>query len=378
VPQAEFLRDLVLGMRCGVLCIDRRGRLMMVNELAAQILALRGIPPVGTPLEELVPEHPQLVRVLRESFSMSSLPTRAEVDLARPSGGSRTVGFTLSLIRGAERDPYGVAMFFKDLTQVEQRQEQDRLKDRLAALGHMAANLAHEMRNPLASIKVCCSLLRRRVGRGDRELCELLDRIGVEAGRLNRTISSSLEFVRPLTPALAPARLNPILEQAIRVALRRTGARGIRVVRRLDPSLPPFLMDRAQLRQVFENLMLNAVEAMGEAGTLTVESCQVPAPAVASIPYEPERGSEDPWQSFEAYAEVRVGDTGPGIREDLRDKLFYPFFTTKPDGSGMGLSIANKIVTSHRGLLDVDSWPEGGAVFLVRLPLIRRAEEARR
>lgn len=372
---AGFYRGLIDGMRCGILTIDRRGRVVMMNEHARAILELESLPSSGASVEEALAGHPQLAQILRESFGMSSLPNRAEIDLRSRSEKGKTIGFTLSLVPGRDGTPVGAAIFFKDLTHVEHKEEQERLRDRLAALGQMAANLAHEIRNPLASIEVSCSLLKRRVA-GDAATRDLLDKIIAEVRRLNRTITSSLEFVRPLSPTLAPASLATVLDEALVTASGRRGRPGIEIVRRYDPSLPPFLMDRTQLRQVFENLFLNAMEAMGERGTLTIESGSIAAPASTSTPYRPAGSREtDPFHGFARYCVVHVTDTGTGIEEEQLDKLFYPFFTTKKQGSGVGLSMARKIVDSHRGLIDVQSAPGRGTTFTVRLPLVASTPE---
>ncbi len=368
----RFLRDLVDGMRCGVLSVDRGGRLVMLNELGSEILELEHAPAPGTPIEQALRRHPRLIQVLRESFTMSNLPNRAEIDLRYGPHRDKRIGFTLSLIADDAGRIYGAAVFFKDLTQVEHKEEQDRLKDRLAALGRMAANLAHEMRNPLASIKVSCSLLKRRLGESG-ETAELIDKIMSEVVRLNRTITSSLDFVRPLPTSLELAQVQPVILEALEVARGRCGRAGVRFDTQLDPSVPAFLMDRGQIRQVFENLFLNAMQAMGDSGTLTVQLAVVAAPGAASIPYRPDEEDTDSWPAFDSYVQVRVVDTGPGIDEKLRDRLFYPFFTTKKGGSGVGLSLSKKIVNNHRGLLDVDSRPGAGAAFTVRLPLVTTA-----
>jgi signal transduction histidine kinase len=134
-------------------------------------------------------------------------------------------------------------------------------------------------------------------------------------------------------------------------------------------------MTRGQLRQVFENLFLNAMEAIGEEGVLTVATSVTPAPASAFTPYRPAGVPPKPWHSFERYVEITVEDTGPGIAEELLDKLFYPFFTTKKQGSGVGLAMARKIIDAHRGLIDVQSPAGRGAVFTVRLPLVEDSQE---
>lgn len=372
-----FYREIVGGMRCGILSVDRRGRLVIANDLALSILELPRQPQPGEPVDEALSEHPQLAQVLVESFGMSSLPNRAEIGLRTASGKEKTIGFTMSFVGGVGSGADGAAMFFKDLTHVEHREEQERLKDRLAALGQMSANLAHEIRNPLAGIEVSCSLLKRRLP-ADGSSREILDKIVGEVRRLNRTITSSLEFVRPLSLSLAPGAIEPLLEEALQVAEGRRGRAGIRIERRYLGGLPRFLMDRGQLRQVFENLFLNAMEAIAEEGTLTIETSTAEAPEAAHTPYRPP-GSRvvDPFAKFDHYVTVRVSDTGCGISDEHKDKLFYPFFTTKKQGSGVGLSMARKIVDSHRGLIDVLSVPGGGATFTVRIPLVATAPEDR-
>jgi len=364
----DFYRRLIEGMRCGILVIERTGEVVTINDHARTILELRELPAAGASVEEALVDHPQLAQILRESFSMSLLPNRAEIDLKCRSENGKTIGFTLSLVPGDDGAPIGAALFFKDLTHVEHKEEQERLKDRLAALGQMAANLAHEIRNPLASIEVSCSLLKRKVPEATNER-ELLEKIIAEVRRLNRTITSSLEFVRPLSPSLAPTRLADVLDDALAVAVGRRGKPGIRVQRTARGEVGTFAMDAGQVRQVFENLFLNAMEAMGESGTLRVEVSTVPAPAASMTPYRP-GGASDGAAKFDAYAVVRVADSGPGIQPEHLEKLFYPFFTTKPNGSGVGLPMAKKIVDSHRGVIDVSTEPGAGTVFTVRLPMV--------
>jgi len=376
VDRHRFLRGLIDGMRCGILAIDRQGRLALLNDLGQEILGVRAAPLPGAPLHEVLPEHPQLVQLLVESYSMNSLPNRAELELNPGSTLGKTIGFTLSMIPGAGDEPIGAAIFFKDLTPIEQREEQERLRDRLAELGQMTASMAHEIRNPLASIEVTCSLVRRRMN-GDRAGHALLDKVDAEVRRLDRTITSSLEFVRPLSLDLGLAELGEVLEEAIRVARERHPEAPVEIESRLEP-MPAFLMDRAQIRQVFENLVLNAIEAIHGSGKVEVEAGVVPAPRHFSVPYQPEeRGGGDPWQSFDRLAVVRVADNGRGIGRDERDKIFYPFFTTKKKGSGVGLSMVKKIVSSHHGLIDVDRSPSGGAQFTVRLPMVQDRPEVR-
>jgi len=291
---------------------------------------------------------------------MPQLPSREELRLGNDENPGKTIGYTLSHVSHDGDAPAGIAMFFRDLTLIEEKEEHARLKDRLAALGQMAASLAHEIRNPLASIKVTCSLLRRRLAdEGNRTL---LDKITAEVNRLNGTITSSLEFVRPVSLNLAPSALGQILNSAIEVATDRYESTPVEIRTDFAESLPAIEIDREQVRQVFENLVLNAVEAAGDHGVVEIETR-----VVESRPGSGQDGcSLTPPQRL---VEIRIADNGPGVADENSDKVFYPFFTTKEQGSGIGLSTAKKIVDCHRGQIDVKNGENGGAVFTVRLPI---------
>ncbi len=360
-PDTTFLRGLLSGIRCGVVAVDRQGLLVLINRHGCEILGFELSPPTGTPIESALADHPNLVRVLGDAFTLATLPNRAELDLGPRRREGTRIGFTVSHVKGDDGECAGAAIFFKDLTRIERSEEQKRLKDRLAALGAMAARLAHEVRNPLASIEVTCGLLRRRLA-GDEAGLELANRITDEVRRLNATVTSSLEFVKPLASNFRPGELLPLLEQSILVAEGRHAApsASIRMVRTCE--LPTFRMDPDQLRQVFENLLINAVEAAGESGTVEVDIGRVPAPAGAS--------DQDPWGEFDELVVVRIDDDGPGIPDEVKERIFHPFFTTKRQGSGIGLSTVKKVVDSHSGLIDVDRSPLGGARFTVRIPMI--------
>ena len=373
--ERAFLDGLVHGMRCGVLAIDANRRLVLLNEIARHVLDLPERPVIGASIEEALAAHPPIIQLLVESPGMASPPNRAEIELRPGTKDARTIGFTVSLVRGPSGERLGAAMFFKDLTQIEHTEEQERLRDRLAALGEMTANLAHEIRNPLASIGVSCALLRRQLEHGatpgETRSLDLLTKIVAEVRRLDRTVNSSLEFVRPMGLDLADASLPAVLDAAIAVATGRCAGSDARVVRRYAADLPPFRMDAERLRQVFENLVLNALEAIGTRGAVVVEAEVRHAPRPTSVPYgDRGTGRGDPWGSFDRFAVVRVSDSGPGIADADKGRVFFPFYTTKKQGSGVGLAMAKKIISSHRGLIDVDDAPEGGARFTVRLPMV--------
>src|SRR5258705_8944933 len=168
-PGDLFYRQLFASLRCGCISIDREGRITSINALARKILELKD-PDLGMSCSEALKDHPKLASIFMESFRMKNQPNRAEMDLRLRDGRKRTIGFSMPLIRDDAGQVLGAALLFRDLTQIEHRQEQEQLKERLAALGQMAAGMAHEIRNPLGGIEVTASLLRRRLATRPEEL----------------------------------------------------------------------------------------------------------------------------------------------------------------------------------------------------------------
>lgn len=348
----RLFHDLIGGLRCGVMAIDTAGRVLLVNEVARRVLELDRAPRAGASIEDGLAVHPQLVQVLRESLGMTNPPNRAELELQLPGRPPKTIGFTVSRIAGPGEPARGAAVFFKDLTRIERQAERERLRDRLAALGEMAARMAHEIRNPLASIEVTCGLLRRRLA-DDGAALELLDKVVAEVRRVNGTVRSSLEYVRPLHLRLEPGSLTGLLDEALGLVREAYPVPGLVLEPRYARDLPELPMDREHLRRVFVNLLTNAAQAVSLRGTVVV-SAELSESAIEG--------------EGEQVAVVRVADSGPGIRDEAMERLFHPFFTTKTGGSGVGLAIAKKVVDGHGGLIDAENAPGGGAVFTVRLP----------
>ena len=341
---------MVTNMRNGVLAIDREGRVVMINEEACRILEIAPDgQDSGRHFSDLFRHHHDVVRILAGAFEMSTLPNRAELRL-KPSG--KVIGYTLSLVRDERQRAHGAALFFKDLTLVEQAEERERLRDRLAALGEMAATIAHEVKNPLASIEVMAGLVRRQVG--DRQdLRGLLADIISEAKMANAIVVEVLEFVRPIRLQMDRTSLLSVVEDAIPLAERKIPRGGARIDVSVPEDLPAIQGDHHQLCQVVTNLLINALEALGGEGVVYISAGLKPA--------------EQEDQPVEV--ELVIADNGPGIPDDVTDRVFNPFFTTKPQGSGLGLAIVRKIVDAHDGRIDVVTVVGQGTAFTVTLPV---------
>jgi two-component system sensor histidine kinase AtoS len=354
----EFFRHMVANMRNGVLAVDRAGALVLINDEACRIFRLPSdLDYLGRPYADVFRNYPEIVRVLSGAFELAALPNRAELRL-KPA--DTVIGYTLSLIRNDHEHIAGAALFFKDLTHVEQIEERERLRDRLAALGEMAARMAHEIKNPLAGIEVMAGLLRRQVPDKPDALRHVTDIIN-EAKMANAIVQEMLDFVRPVRLQLDRASLADALHNAVTMADGKARRGDIAVDVQLPQQLPTIQGDAHQLTQVFANLLINAYEALNARGTVTVSARLVQ-------PGEDGALMSDGYQGVPTVI-IDVLDTGPGVSPELTDKIFNPFVTTKPQGSGLGLAIVRKIVDAHEGRIDVTSTPDRGTCFRVTLPV---------
>lgn len=367
----RFLGWLVDSMRSGLVAIDGTGGVTALNPGARQMLGVEG-PVLGRPSREVLRTQPTLARLLEGALDGRQRPSRAELVL-EPVGGlpGATIGFTLDTVRDAAGSVRGAALVFRDLTPFEREDEQDRLRDRLAALGQMAAGLAHELRNPLTGMEVLVGLLKRRLA-GQPEELALLAELTNEVRTLSRTVTESLEFVRPVRLQRDPVDPVELLEESLALARSRVPFAGA-IERDYDEQLPELLADAEQLRGVGTNLIVNALESMASCPRpdghrlrlgLRVQTIERETWEVSSREHEEQR---TPGVSRELV--ISVTDTGSGVDHELRERVFHPFFTTKDGGSGVGLAHAQKVVASHGGALEVDGQPGQGAIFRVRVPI---------
>jgi len=359
VSTDAFFRHIVSGMRNGVLAITRDCRVALINDEAYRIF---GIPEpatdaVGQPVSALLKDHPDVVRVLAGAFDLHHLPNRVEMRL-KPS--NKVIGYTLAFVRDDNGTVIGASMFFKDLTRVEQLEERERLRDRLAAVGEMAAVIAHEVKNPLAGIEVMAGLLRRKMPDAPDAQVVLSDIIN-EAKMANAIVQEVLDFVRPIRLQVEHTAVAEAVQGAIQLADTKARRGTVAVNVTLADGLPQIKADQHQLTQVFTNLLMNAYEAMGGKGHVTISA-------------EPVHLEDGGGEGRDAVL-VQITDDGPGIPQDVAEKVFDPFFTTKAQGSGLGLAIVRKIVDAHDGRIDLRTSPGQGTTIRVTLPVTGGNEE---
>jgi signal transduction histidine kinase len=221
------------------------------------------------------------------------------------------------------------------------------------SLGKLASGIAHELRNPLAGIKTTAQALSEEMGEEDSRK-EYLNRITKEIDRLNELLKTFFSFAKPQNLHLAHCHVKDIINEIIPFLLKEIADNGIRFVETYDPQLPKIRVDKNQMHQAFLNLFLNAIQAMPGGGELKIEA----HPALSSAP---EGGRQN-------FVKVRISDTGKGIPAHFIPKVFDPFFTTRPKGVGLGLSITYQIIKKHGGSISVESEWEKGTSFIIALP----------
>jgi signal transduction histidine kinase len=352
-----FYRDLVWNLRNGVIAVTRDGRIAVMNEVAYRNLGLTPrTTDIGEPFARVLKERPDVSRILAGAFELSHLPNRAELRL---KSTGKVIGYTLSQVRDRRGRITGATLFFKDLTRVEQLEERERLRDRLAALGEMAAAIAHEVKNPLAGIEVMAGILKRQLPESEDAQSILRDIIK-EAKMANAIVLEVLDFVRPIRLQVERLAIADAVRDAISIAESHVHRGEVQIEVDLPEDLAPIHGDPHQLRQLFTNLLTNAFEAMGGKGHVRIGAQQLPAEE------ETTAGADS---HNVPMVQVEILDNGPGVPAEVMDKIFSPFFTTKPQGSGLGLAIVRKIVDAHDGRIDVSARAEGGTRFRVTLPV---------
>jgi len=321
----------------GVISFDEEMRVTKVNHTAERILEVNGRIIIGKNHAEV------LSRPLANFLEEKTVIERGETVYVTPSGKRIWLGLTLSPLKDSEGSNIGQILVFTDLTHLKAIESQIELRNRLSSLGEISAGIAHELRNPMAVIAGYTKLLSRKV---DASLKPTSDAISKEIVVMNRIISDFLSFAKPVELDICDVDLKQLIEKCIAAAV--IDRSDIRL--KLDiGNLSSIRGDEVLLTQTFINLIQNAVDSMPQGGVLTIS---------ASSRTESPRGLVD----------ISISDTGHGISEDIKDKVFLPFFTTKEKGTGLGLAIVHKIVVSHGGSVTVEA-NEKGTEFKIRLPL---------
>lgn len=343
----DFLSRIIEGSAEGIITRDSEDRITSWNRAAESIYGWTAEEMIGRTVERLLPPGDvAAAEVRRSNAELRSGKTIRDFECTRlrKDGKTITVSITMAPMYDRAGSFAGTAGIVRDVSAMKELERQLLDRERLAAVGELAAVVAHEVRNPLAGIRGGCEILLEGYPDGDAR-----HDIGVEiinqVDRLSRTVHDLLLFARPKAMDPVPIDVHGIIDRLLHVLRDDPQNAGVTVERSYGPDVPPALIDGRQMEQVFLNLMLNAIQAMQHQGTLAVAT---------------RRAGQ--------HVQVAIRDTGPGIPQDKLEHIFKPFFTTRAQGTGLGLAIVKRIVDAHGGRIVVDSPPGGGAVFIVALP----------
>jgi PAS domain S-box-containing protein len=344
--------EVTRNMPAGLLVVNATGIISSANPAAEQALGIRGLG--FRRYSEALGEASELTRLVGECLAEGKIFRREQVEHSAPSGESRVLGVTISPIRKGNEKINGALCLLSDLTELAALQQQMQLKENLAALGELSAGIAHEFKNALATISGYAQMIRaEELG---EEASDHADRILEQTRNITHVVTEFLKYARPLDIANEPVSLEAVVDRVVSdvteakpdVRVRSEGVFG---------SVPG---DEGLLRQALLNLVRNAAEACAD----TAGGGQV------LLKGELVRAEVGGLQR------IVILDNGPGIEESSLGKLFRPFYTTKADGTGLGLAVVQKIIIQHGGQVEARNRPEGGAAFMVTLPLCGGAPEA--
>jgi signal transduction histidine kinase len=328
----NYLRTILERLPCGVFVLNEKGELALCNPMADEVLGRRK------------KGQTSLSEGMRNNFA--SAVGREEVEIPLATGSKKRILATSGApLTDASGQRIGTLHIIRDITEMKALQEKNKRIERLSAMGEMAVELAHEIRNPLGSIELFASLLVKELAGDPMRWAENI-RVGIRS--LNNIVSNMLHFANPISPAFSEVNLHEVVQESLKFTDPLMSQRQVRVEKHFDADDPIVLADRELLRQMMLNLILNAMNAMPEKGSLTIGTRNV-----------------QPKESVCRGLELRIQDTGIGIPAQNLKRIFDPFFTTNKKGTGLGLSVVHQIVERHSGSIRVSSKVNHGTTFTI-------------
>jgi len=346
----EYTRNVLESMPNGLITVDRSLSVATFNPTALEILGKGREEVEGKPIGELLPLENEVRKVLSDSESI----LEKEVRISNEGRGKTFLFLSVSPLKEPDsKVARGAVIILRDVTVIRDLEQKVMMNEKFAALGRLSAGVAHEIRNPLNSIKGFIQYFQKKLDL-DEEDYKYTDLMLTEVDRLNRVISKLLAYSKPREPRMSIRSLDEVVDHCLRVLEREFASASIRLERKYcGESVPLVLMDADQMTQVFLNILLNAIEATPPGGAISVVS-------------ETTGGSK---------VSLVVQDSGEGIPREHLDKIFDPFFSTKKKGTGLGLAIVKSIIEAHDGEIEVESEVHKGTKFIVSLNIYQSSAD---
>ena len=358
-----FNRNIIQNLDSGLLTIDLQGKINFFNRTAEKILDLNGEGSKGISIYGLFPRINELIEEVKKKGQDSpSDYQRYETLFINHEGKKVHLGFSISPLPNPDGSLIGHTLIFQDITKFKEMEEQMKRIDKMAAVGLLAAGMAHEIRNPLASLSGSIQMLKSELVLDDSQqhLMEITLR---ESERLNALITDFLLFAQPPQTNKRPWEIAKLIEETIDLFMHSPSFHdGIQIIRPKPRETLKLRIDPDQMKQVFWNLLVNAAQAMSNGGEISIHlEKRMEAFGEKNLPWSaPSKGKE--------WVKISITDSGNGIPPQEKEKIFEPFFTTKEGGTGLGLSIVHKIIENHNGVVKVESEVGRGSTFTILLP----------
>ena len=352
----QFHKGIVQNISSGIVTIDFSGKITFINHTALKAVEYTYEDLINQPVNQLFADLYEAEDILNDLLKNNNMFESKEVNLVTKTNKIIPIGFSTSKLQSNDSKFEGVILLFRDLTNLLNFRKQMERMERLATLGEVSAGIAHEIRNPLAGIKTSAQVLEESFSPNDFR-AQLVSRIVKEIDRSNELLKKFFKFAKPSRPQQEFIDIEKVIEGVHLLLVSRMKKRKIQFKSEYMPELPKVFVDESQLEQVIVNLMLNAMDSIENAGEIHVKT------NLTKIGSEIENSHE------KEMVLVQIIDTGTGIKDEIIEKIFNPFFTTKSEGVGMGLAISSRLVEENGGRLEVKSGIKKGANFLLYLPI---------
>ncbi len=363
----QFNQHLLASMKSGIVTVDTQGRVLSINRAAGEIFA---VPPADyeeKSYTELLNPGSELIAVIQQALSQEENVEYREIDFSSGLRRQLTHGVSVSVIRDNRQRPIGASLLINDLTELRRLRAELETKNRLAALGEMAGGLAHQLRNSMGAITGYCALLKKRLKRNGIEIGSIAALIQ-ETTETEKLVERFLQFARPL--AFVPQRvpIGELIAQVVDTFQARPDCQQVEfVVKQADDMTVE--LDPLLIRQTLTNIIENAVNAYENKTGLVRITVSFVAPPLRGGISEESSPDKPTARGGTPALNIEIEDFGCGIAEDDLDKIFTPFFSSRPSGTGLGLPLARKIIDLHQGSLAVTSQLGKGTTFTISLPL---------
>jgi two-component system sensor histidine kinase AtoS len=351
-----FHKGIVQNISGGIITIDFNAKITFINTAALRVVEYKFNELINVPIRNLFADPDEADQIIDNLINKRQMYESKEINLITQSNQIIPIGFSTTLLEAPDSQYQGVIISFRDLTNLINFRIQMERMDRLATLGELSAGIAHEIRNPLAGIKTSAQVLEESFGPGDFR-SQLVARLVKEIDRSNELLKKFFNFAKPGRPKKDFVNIEMVIDGVYLLLAPKMKKRNILFTKNYTHNLPDVYVDESQIEQVLLNLYLNSIDAMEKGGTLIVNTSKKII----------KNGKGE--SSVKEMVVVSVEDNGVGIDKKNLEKIFNPFFTTKSNGVGLGLSISSRLIEENGGKLEVKSELGHGTVFNIFLPI---------